>query len=196
MSSRRWSVSDTFTIRIDSTALDGVLVALQLLKSYLPTNACTSLTKGVAKTKETFADETVKTLNVDFEQIDSEIETTVPDTETLNGYRAEITSKGIPIELYDFAPDAAGWKRKKPVHVQIFRGGATHEFRHVTVGHNQVYGWTKYVRGVRAKRKILSSVRIQDIQAQPYFIDPITEDGADIVIEDYATVIEGILASV
>ena len=127
-------MSDSFTIRIDRAALDGVLVTLQLLKSYLPTNACTSLTKGVAKTKETFADETVKTLNVDFEQVDSEIETTVPDTETLDGYRAEITSKGIPIELYDFAPGAAGWKRKKPVHVQIFRGGATHEFRHVTVG--------------------------------------------------------------
>ena len=38
--------------------------------------------------------------------------------------------------------------------------------------------------------------RIQDIQAQPYFIDPITEDGADIVIDDYATVIDGVLESV
>ena len=185
-----------FTIRIDRASFDDAIATLQLLKSYLPTNACTSLTKGVAKTKETFADETVKTLNVEFEQVDSEIETTVPDTETLDGYKAKIISKGIPIELYDFAPDAATWKRKKPVHVQIFRGGAIHEFRHVTVGHNQVYGWTKYVRGVRAKRKILSSVRIQDIQAQPYFIDPITEAGADIVIDDFGKAIDEGFANV
>ena len=179
-------------------ALDDALATLQLLKSYLPTNACTSLTKGVAKTKEIFADETVKTLNVDFEQVDSEIETTVPDTETLDGYRAEdYLQKGYRLSFTILLPTRPAGNEKRPVHVQIFRGGATHEFRHVTVGHNQIYGWTKYVRGVRAKRKILSSVRIQDIQAQPYFIDPITEAGADIVIDDYEKAVDrGVLESV
>jgi hypothetical protein len=33
----------------------------------------------------------------------------------------------------------------------------------------------KYLR----KAKFLMSVRVQDIQAQEYFIDPITEEGAD-----------------
>jgi len=189
-------VSKSFNITVDTATLNEAIAILQLLKSYLPTHACTSITKGVAKTKETFADETVKTLNVDFERVDGEIEATVPDTDTLDGYKAEIVSKGKPIEMIDFATDAAGWKRKRPVHVQIFRGRTIHEFRHVTVGKNQIYGWTKYVRGKRAKRKILSTVRIQDIQAQSYFIDPITEDGADTVIDDYKKAVEEVFANV
>ena len=189
-------MSKGFNITVDTATFNDAIATLQLLKSYLQVQGCASMTKAVAKTKETFADETVKTLKVDFERVDGEIETTAPDTDTLDGFSARIVSAGKPIEMIDFATDAAGWKRKRPVHVQIFRGRTIHEFRHVSVKNNQIYGWSKYVPGQKAKRTILSSVRIQDIQAQPYFIDPIIEGGAEAVIDNFTTAADEILANV
>ena len=189
-------MSKGFNITVDTASLGEAVAVMQLLKSNLQVQGCASMTKAVAKTKETFADETVKTLKVDFERVDGEIETTAPDTDTLDGFSARIVSTGKPIEMIDFATDAAGWKRKSPVHVQIFRGRTIHEFRHVSVKNNQIYGWSKYVPGQKAKRTILSSVRIQDIQAQPYFIDPIIEGGAEAVIDNFTTAADEILANV
>lgn len=167
-------------------------------------------------TQKDIITETVKSLNVDELRVRSEIETTIPDTETLDGYKAEIISKGKPIELIDFATDAAGWdwRHPKPINVQIFKDGATHEFRHVFVskGHmygrqknkggeaaGRVYAWMKYVAKVMSLRypiERLQTVRIQDIQAQPYFIDPITEDGAEAIVTDYKKAVEEVFANV
>jgi len=63
----------------------------------------------------------------------------------------------------------------------------------------RVYAWMKYVAKAMALRypiERLQTVRIQDIQAQPYFIDPITEVGADTVLDDYKKAIEEVFASV
>jgi hypothetical protein len=209
-------VSDSFTIKIDRASFDDATATLQLLKSYLPTRACASITEGAVQTQKDIITETVNTLNVDELRVSAEIETTIPNTETLDGYKAEIISKGNPIELIDFATDAAGWdwRHPKPINVQIFKDGATHEFRHVFVskGHmygrqknkggeaaGRVYAWMKYVAKTMALRypiERLQTVRIQDIQAQPYFIDPITEDGADTVIDDYKKAVEEVFESV
>jgi len=209
-------VSDSFTIKIDRVSFDDAIAILQLLKSYLPTHACTSITEGAVQTQKDIITETVKTLNVDELRVRSEIETTIPDTETLDGYKVEIISKGKPIELIDFAIDAAGWdwRHPQPINVQIFKDGASHEFRHVFVstGHmygrqknkggeaaGRVYAWMKYVAKAMALRypiERLQTVRIQDIQAQSYFIDPITEDGAEAIVTDYKKAVEEVFANV
>ena len=209
-------MSDSFTIRIDSASFDDALSALRLLKSYLPTHACASITEGAAQTQNDIITETVKTLNVDELRVRAEIETTIPDTETLDGYKAEIISKGKPIALIDFATDIAGWdwRHPKPINVQIFKDGVKHEFRHVFVskGHmygrqknkggeaaGRVYAWMKYVAKAMSLRypiERLQTVRLQDIQAQPYFIDPITEAGAEAVVSDYKKAVEEVFASV
>jgi len=209
-------VSDSFTIKIDRASFDDAIATLQLLKSYLPTHACTSITEGAVQTQKDVITETVNTLNVDEQRVHAEIETLIPDTETLNGYKAEIISKGKPIELIDFAIDAAGWdwRHPKPINIKIFKDGATHEFRHVFVakGHmygrkknkggeaaGHVYAWMKYVAKTMALRypiERLQTVRIQDIQAQPYFIDPITEAGAEAIVTDYKKAVEEVFANV
>ena len=209
-------MSDSFTIKIDRASFDDALSVLRLLKSYLPTHACTSITEGAVQTQKDIITETVNTLNVDEQRVRAEIETLTPDTETLDGYKAEIISKGKPIEMIDLAIDAAGWdwRRPKPINIQIFRNGTTHEFRHVFVAKGHIYGrkktdgthtgnrvtaWMKYVAKTMALRypiERLQTVRIQDIQAQPYFIDPITEDGADAVIDDYKKAVEEVFANV
>jgi len=209
-------VSDGFTIKIDRASFDDAIATLQLLKSYLPTHACTSITEGAVQTQKDIITETVNTLNVDEQRVRAEIETTIPDTETLDGYKAEIISKGKPIELIDFAIDAAGWdwRHPKPINIKIFKDGATHEFRHVFVANNHIYGrkktdgthtgnrvyaWMKYVARAMALRypiERLQTVRIQDIQAQSYFIDPITEDGAEAIVTDYKKAVEEVFANV
>ena len=209
-------MSDSFTIRIDRASFDDAIATLQLLKSYLPTHACTSITEGAVQTQKDIITETVNTLNVDEQRVRAEIETLIPDTETLDGYKAEIISKGKPIELIDFAIDAAGWdwRHPKPINVQIFKDGATHEFRHVFVANNHIYGrkktngthtgnrvyaWMKYVAKTMSLRypiERLQTVRIQDIQAQPYFIDPITEAGAEAIVTDYKKAVEEVFANV
>ena len=209
-------MSDSFTIRIDRASFDDAIATLQLLKSYLPTHACTSITEGAVQTQKDIITETVNTLNVDEQRVRAEIETTIPDTETLDGYKAEIISKGKPIELIDFAIDAAGWdwRHPKPINIKIFKDGATHEFRHVFVANNHIYGrkktdgthtgnrvyaWMKYVARAMALRypiERLQTVRIQDIQAQSYFIDPITEDGAEAIVTDYKKAVEEVFANV
>ena len=205
-----------FTIRIDRASFDDAIATLQLLKSYLPTHACTSITEGAVQTQKDVITETVNTLNVDEQRVHAEIETLIPDTETLNGYKAEIISKGKPIEMIDFAIDAAGWdwRRPKPINIQIYRNGTSHEFRHVFVANNHIYGrkktdgthtgnrvyaWMKYVARAMALRypiERLQTVRIQDIQAQSYFIDPITEDGAEAIVTDYKKAVEEVFANV
>ncbi len=209
-------MSDSFTIKIDRASFDDAIATLQLLKSYLPTHACTSIAEGAVQTQKDIITETVNTLNVDELRVRSEIETTIPDTETLDGYKAEIISKGNPIALIDFAIDAAGWdwRHPKPINVQIFKDGVTHEFRHVFVskGHmygrqknkggeaaGRVYAWMKYVAKAMSLRypiERLQTVRIQDIQAQPYFIDPITEDGSEAIVSDYKKAVEEVFESV
>jgi len=209
-------VSDSFTIKIDRASFDDALSVLRLLKSYLPTHACTSITEGAVQTQKDIITETVKTLNIDEQRVRAEIETLIPDTETLDGYKAEIISKGKPIELIDFAIDAAGWdwRHPKPINIKIFKDGATHEFRHVFVANNHIYGrkktdgthtgnrvyaWMKYVARAMALRypiERLQTVRIQDIQAQSYFIDPITEDGAEAIVTDYKKAVEEVFANV
>ena len=128
-------MSDSFTIKIDRASFDDAIATLQLLKSYLPTHACTSIIEGAVQSQKDIITETVNTLNVDEQRVRADIETLTPDTETLDGYKAEIISKGKPIEMIDFAIDAAGWdwRRPKPINIQIFRNGTTHEFRHVFV---------------------------------------------------------------
>jgi hypothetical protein len=209
-------VSDSFTIKIDRVSFDDAIATLQLLKSYLPTHACTSITEGAVQTQKDIITETVNTLNVDELRVRAEIETTIPDTESLDGYKAEIISKGKPIELIDFAIDAAGWdwRHPKPINVQIFKDGEAHEFRHVFVskGHmygrqknkggeaaGRVYAWMKYVAKTMARRypiERLQTVRLQDIQAQPYFIDPITEAGTEAIVTDYKKAVEEVFANV
>lgn len=209
-------MSVSFTIKIDRVSFDDAVATLQLLKSYLPTHACTSIAEGAAQTQKDIITETVNTLNVDELRVHAEIETTIPDTATLDGYKAEIISKGKPIELIDFAIDAAGWdwRHPKPINVQIFKDGATHEFRHVFVSKAHMYGrqknkggeatgrvyaWMKYVAKALSLRypiERLQTVRIQDIQAQPYFIDPITEAGAEAIVTDYKKAVEEVFESV
>jgi hypothetical protein len=209
-------VSDSFTIKIDRASFDDAIATLQLLKSYLPTRACTSITESAVQTQKDIITETVNTLNVDEQRVRAEIETLIPDTETLDGYKAEIISKGKPIEMIDFAIDAAGWdwRHPKPINIKIFKDGSTHEFRHVFVskGHmygrqknkggeaaGRVYAWMKYVAKTMALRypiERLQTVRIQDIQAQPYFIDPITEAGAEAIVSEYKKAVEEVFASV
>ena len=63
----------------------------------------------------------------------------------------------------------------------------------------RVYAWMKYVAKAMALRypiERLQTVRIQDIQAQPDFIDPITKVGADTVIDEYKIAVDEILANV
>ena len=209
-------MSDSFIIKINRASFDDAIATLQLLKSYLPTHACTSITEGAVQSQKDIITETVKTLNVDELHVRAEIEMTIPDTETLDGYKAEIISKGKPIKLIDFAIDAAGWdwRHPKSINVQIFKDGVTHEFRHVFVskGHmyvrkknkggeaaGRVYAWMKYVAGAMSLRypiERLQTVRIQDIQAQPYFIDPITEAGAEAIVTDYKKAVEEVFESV
>ena len=192
-------LSDSFTIKIDSASFDDTLATLQLLKSYLPAHACTSIAEGAKQTKDAIVYETVKTLNIDDQRVTDEIESTG------DGYKAEIVSKGKPIELIDFAIDMGDWPSKgdrpvaptpKPMNIQIFRTGNTHELRHVFVRNGHLYPGTK----LGAKRvnpiKRLHTVRIQDIQAQPDFIDPITKVGADTVIDEYKIAVDEILANV
>ena len=196
-------LSDSFTIKIDSASFDDALSTLQLLKSYLPAHACTSIAEGAKQTKDAIVYETVKTLNIDDQRVTDEIESTGGSTS--DGYKAEIVSKGKPIELIDFAIDMGDRPSKgdrpvapttKPMNIQIFRTGNTRELRHVFVRNGHLYPGTK----PGAKRvnpiKRLHTVRIQDIQAQPDFIDPITKAGADTVIDEYKIAVDEILANV
>ena len=184
------------SVKIDAVSFGEALAALQIIVRSVPGHAIDAIRQNAKQTHETIVSETVKILNVAEARVESEINTTAPDTDDLGGYKAEIVSTGIPIELVDFATDANTWKRKKPVHVKIFRDGTTYEFRHVRVGRGQIYHFLPYVRGQAIKRRILSSVRIQDIQAQDYFINPIIEGCADKIVEDFGAATGEVLANV
>jgi len=197
--SKWWSVSDSFTIKIDSASFYDALSTLQLLKSYLPAHACESIAEGAKQTKDAIVYETVKTLNIDDQRVTDEIESTG------DGYKAEIISKGKPIELIDFAIDMGDRPSRgdrpvaptpKPMNIQIFRTGNTHALRHVFVRNGHLYPGTKPGSKRVNPIKRLHTVRIQDIQAQPDFIDPITKVGADTVIDEYKIAVDEILANV
>jgi cation diffusion facilitator CzcD-associated flavoprotein CzcO len=82
------------------------------------------------------------------------------------------------------------------MNIQIFRTGNTHELRHVFVRNGHLYPGTKPGSKRVNPIKRLHTVRIQDIQAQPDFIDPITKVGADTIIDEYKIAVDEILANV
>ena len=165
---------------------------MQILKSLLPTTAATTITACAEQTKEQVVYETVKVLNIDDERVSSEITVDPIQTDKLKDYKAAIISKGKPIELSAFSEDAAGWDWKKPtpVHAQIYRDGAMHEFRHVFVSkgnmygrkktdgadaNNRIFAWMKYVAKAQPLRypiERLQTVRVQDIQDKPQLNRP------------------------
>ena len=209
-------MSSSISVTIDPISFGDALGAMQILKSLLPATAVTTITACAEQTKEQVVFETVKVLNIDEARVSSEIKVDHSPQTTLKDYRASVISKGKPIELSVFSDDAAGWDWRKPtpVHAQIYRQGATHEFRHIFVSKGRIYGrkknqgsdaagqvyaWMKYVAKAQDYRypiERLQTVRVQDIQDKPQLIDPVTEDGAEAVITDYKKAVEEVFANV
>ena len=209
-------MSSSISVTIDTVSFGDALATLQILKSLLPTTAAATITACAEQTKEQVVYETVKVLNIDDARVNAEIAIEQTPEDTLKDYKAAIVSKGKPIELSAFSEDAAGWSWKKPtpVHAQIYKDGATHEFRHVFVSKGHVYGrkktdgvdannrifaWMKYVAKAQPLRypiERLQTVRVQDIQDKPQLIDPVTEAGAEAVVTDYKKAVEEVFANV
>jgi len=209
-------MSSSISVTIEPISFADALATMQILKSLLPTTAVTTITACAEQTKDQVVYETVKVLNIDDESVNSEITIDLIQTDNLKDYKAAIISKGKPIELSAFSEDAAGWDWKKPtpVHAQIYRHGATHEFRHVFVSKGRIYGrkknqgidsegqvyaWMKYVAKAQDYRypiERLQTVRVQDIQDKAELIDPVTEAGAEAVVTDYKKAVEEVFANV
>lgn len=164
------------SVTLDKTSFDSVQTLLQLLRFSLPDKACESMLCGTILTNDKMIEDVTEVLLVEDSRVRSEI--SIEETTTsLTNYKSKVISKGSPIKMIDFPNDSAGWKKRgsPPIHVQIFKGRENHEFRHVFRTRGQL---REKPPGTK-KAHILTSVRVQDIQAQDYFIDPIMEEGAD-----------------
>jgi hypothetical protein len=209
-------MNSSISVTIEPVSFDDALATMRILKSILPTNAVTTITKCAEQTKDQVVYETVKVLNIDDERVSSEIKVEHHSQAALKDFKAAVISKGKPIELSAFSEDAASWSWKKPtpVHAKIYRQGVTHEFRHVFVSkgrifsrkNNQgggapgeVYAWMKYVAKAQDYRypiERLQTVRVQDIQDKPQLIDPVTDAGAEDIVTDYKKAVEEVFANV
>jgi len=206
----------SFNISIDHKSFNDTLATIESLKMNLPTIAASVITATVEQTRDQVVYETVAVLNVDDGRVESEISVTPSASGTIKDYKSTIVSKGKPIEMITLSEDAENWKWRKPtpVHARIYRQGATHEFRHVFVSKGHIYGrkqhgvggespglvfgWMKYAAKDKALRypiEILQTVRVQDIQANPEFIDSAIKIGADAAVSDFEGAIDEVFSN-
>jgi hypothetical protein len=170
-------MADSITVTLDKTSFGSVQTMFEILRHSLPMAAGGSMLEGSVLVNNKMIEGVTEVLLIDESRTRSEIEINDPSFSTLSDYKPKVISKGKPIRMIDFPNDSAHWKKRgsPPIHVQIFKDRENHEFRHVYRTRGQL---REKPPGTK-KAHILTSVRVQDIQAQDYFIDPIMEEGAD-----------------